>query len=54
MGKMDRTIGDVLIDHAKVAKSFKDFEKHCTEIRQKTYRKILEKGGTNGNSNNQD
>ena len=45
---MDRTIGDVLIDHAKVAQSFKDLEKHCTEIRQKMYRKILEKGGNNG------
>jgi len=45
---MDRTIGDVLIDHAKVAQSLRDFEEQCRQTRLKMNQKIIE-GGGNGN-----
>jgi len=45
---MERTIGDILIDHARVAKSLREFNEQCKQTRRQMYRKILEKGGNNG------
>ena len=45
---MDRTIGDVLIDHARITKSLREFNEQCKQTQRQMSRKIIEKGGNNG------